>query len=138
MKFTLFSDSESFPGPSPAHHRYWLPPLYRAGPLCLLPRFTLCPRRSLLIRYLRPSNHSSLPPGDCQLPEGRSASCVQSLAIRSSNINISMKGNPSQTLRTGVMCCCKIGFWKTGHKLAHRFGSREELGDGSCVEKEKK
>ena len=35
------------------------------------------------------------------------------------------------------MCCCKIGFWKTGHKLAHRFGSREELGDGSCVKEEK-
>ena len=48
-----------------------------------------------------------------------------------------MKGNPQQTLRTGVMCCCKIGFWKTGYKLVHRFGSREELGDGSCVEKEK-
>ena len=59
---------ESFPGPSPAHHRYRLPLLYRAGLPHLLPRFTLCLRRSF--QYLRPFNHSSLPPRRLPVPWG--------------------------------------------------------------------
>lgn len=98
-------DSESFPGPSPAHPRYWLH-LYSAASPRLLPKVSLCLQRSLLIRCTGPSNHSSLTPGDCQLPEVSRPSMF-ALAISSSNINISMKTNP----QTSGLALCVVVNW---------------------------